>query len=47
MKPHNEKFTTLSPEVSIFTLSEDKRLIFIGTNQIESSLIVWEISTNI
>jgi hypothetical protein len=47
MRPHNEKFTTVSPEVSVFTLSEDRRMIFIATNQIEASLIVWEISTNI
>ena len=31
----------------MFQLSEDRRLLFIGTNHIESNLIIWEISTNL
>jgi len=47
MRPQDEMFTSTSPEISCFTLSEDRRLLFIGLNQIESNLIVWEISTNL
>ena len=47
MRPQNEKFTSTFPEVSCFTLSEDRRLLYIGTNHVESALIVWEISTNL
>lgn len=47
MRPQNEKFTSTYPEVSCFTLSEDRRLLFLGTSQVEGNLIVWEISTNL
>lgn len=47
MRPHDEKFTSSFPEVSCFTLSEDRRLLFVCTNHVEASLIVWEISTNL
>jgi hypothetical protein len=47
LRPQDEKFTSTYPEVSCFTLSVDLRLMFIGTNHVESNLIVWEISTNL
>ena len=47
MRPINEPFTSTSPEISCFTLSVDRRLIFIGLNQVESMLVIWEISTNL
>lgn len=47
MRPQDEKFTSTYPEVSCFCLSIDLRLLFLGTNHVESNLIVWEISTNL
>ena len=47
MKPQDEKFTSTYPEISCFTLSEDRRLLFLATNHVEANLIVWEISTNL
>jgi hypothetical protein len=47
LRPEDSKFTAISPEVSMFTLSEDKRILVIGTSQIEANLIIWEISTNL
>ena len=47
LRPQDEKCTSTYPEVSCFTLSVDLRLMFIGTNHVESNLIVWEISTNL
>jgi hypothetical protein len=32
MRPINEPFTSTHPEISCFTLSEDRRLLFIGLN---------------
>ena len=47
MRPQKDKFLSYSPEISCFTLSEDRRVLFLGTNSVEANLIVWEISTNI
>ena len=46
LRPEEQRFTATSPEVSVFALSEDKRLLFIGTSQSESNILVWEITTN-
>lgn len=47
LRPQDEKFTTTAPEVSCFALSDDRRILFVGLNQIESILVIWEISTNL
>ena len=47
LRPQDEKFTTTSPEISVFELSEDRRLLFIGLSSTDSALIIWEISTNL
>lgn len=47
MRPQRDKFESTSPEVSCFTLSEDRRILFLATNHVEANLIVWEIPTNI
>lgn len=47
MRPQDSKFSSTYPEVSCFELSEDKRLLYIGTSHVEGNLIVWEISTNL
>lgn len=31
LRPEEQRFTATSPEVSVFALSEDRRLLFIGT----------------
>lgn len=46
LRPEEQRFTAISPEVSSFALTEDKRLLFIGTSQSEANVLVWEISTN-
>ena len=46
LRPEEQRFSAISPEVSAFTLTEDKRLMIIGTAQSESNLIVWEINTS-
>jgi hypothetical protein len=47
MRPLGDKFTSNQPEISSFTLSEDRRLLYIGTSHLEATLVVWEISTNL
>jgi hypothetical protein len=32
LRPEEQRFTAVSPEVSSFALTEDKRLLFIGTS---------------
>jgi hypothetical protein len=32
LRPEEQRFTAISPEVSSFALTEDKRLLFIGTS---------------
>jgi len=34
MRPENEKFTGLHPEISCFTLSEDRRQVYMGLNHV-------------
>ena len=46
LRPEEQSFTAISPEVSSFALTEDKRLQFIGTSQSIANVLVWEISTN-
>jgi hypothetical protein len=47
LRPEEQRFTATSPEVSCFVLSDDKRVLFIGTSQSEANIIVWEISTTL
>jgi len=47
LRPEDQEVSEISPEISAFCLSEDKRLLVIGTAQLEANLIVWEISTNL
>lgn len=47
LRPEEQRFTATSPDVSCFALSDDKRLLFIGTSQSEANIIVWEISTQV
>ena len=47
LRPEEQRFTATSPDVSCFALSDDKRLLFIGTSQSEANIIVWEISTKV
>ena len=47
LRPEEQRFTAISPEVSTFCLSDDKRILVIGTSQIEANIIIWEISTNL
>lgn len=47
LRPDEERMNATSPEVSAFALSEDKRLLIIGTASTEANLIVWEINTNV
>ena len=47
LRPQKDRFATTSPEVSCFSLSEDRRFLFVGGSGVEASLMVWEISTNI
>ncbi len=46
LRPEEQRFSAISPEVSAFTLTDDKRLLIIGTAQSEANLIVWEINTS-
>ena len=47
LRPNDDKFTSLSPEVSCFALSRDLRIVAVGTSQIEAQVQIWEISTNL
>ena len=38
---------TTAPEVSCYTLNHNHRLLFIGLNHVDSSLLIFEISTNL
>lgn len=46
LRPEEQRFTATSPEVSAFALTEDKRILIIGTSQSEANIFVWELSTN-
>ena len=47
LSPDDQKFTSISPEISCFTFNEDRRILVIGTSEVESNIIVWEIGTNL
>lgn len=47
LRPDVDVKQSISPEVSCFTLSDDRRRLFIGTNGVVAALYVWEIPTNI
>ena len=47
LRPEENRLQALSPEVLAFTLSSDRRVLVIGTAQLEASVILWEISTSL
>ena len=47
LSPDDQKFTSICPEISCFTFNSDRRILVIGTAQVESNVIVWEIITNL
>jgi len=47
LSPDDQKFESTSPEISWFTFNDDRRILVIGTAQVEASIIVWEIGTNL
>ena len=47
LSPDDQKFSSISPEISCFTFNEDRRILVIGTSQVEANIIVWEIGTNL
>lgn len=47
LSPDDQKFTSISPEISCFTFNTDRRILVIGTAQVEANIIVWEIGTNL
>lgn len=46
LRPEKNKFSSISPELSHFCLSQDLRTIFIATAQMTSCVYVWELTTN-
>ena len=46
LRPEQNKFQSISPELSHFCLSQDLRTIFIASANLTSSIFVWELTTN-
>ena len=47
LSPDDQKFSSISAEISCFTFNADRRILVIGTAQVEANIIVWEIGTNL
>ena len=47
IRPENNKFERISPELSAFCISRDGRLLFVASAQSQANIFVWEVTTNV